>query len=85
MKTKPLRRKAGGNEKRKGRYKIMLNEKIVDAAEKKENVLTTKTWIIDYVIGNTYKVKIICAETAQKAIKKARIKNIVDINEKKEG
>ena len=36
-------------------------------------------WRVDYVIGNTYKVKYIEAETAQAAIKKARIKNIVDI------
>ena len=42
-----------------------------------------KTWIIDYVVGNTYRVKRIKANTAQAAIKKSRLKNIVDINELK--
>ena len=37
-------------------------------------------WRIDYVVGNTYKVKYITAETAEQAIKKARVKNIVDLN-----
>lgn len=40
-----------------------------------------KIWIIDYVVGNTYKVKYIKANTATEAIKKSRLKNIVDINE----
>lgn len=39
-----------------------------------------KTYIIDYVVGNTYKVKKIKAESVARAIKKARVKNIVDIN-----
>lgn len=39
-----------------------------------------KTWIVDYVVGNTYKVKTVNAETAADAIKKARVKNIVDLN-----
>jgi len=40
-----------------------------------------KTYIIDYVVGNTYKVKKIKAETVEQAIKKARVnKSIVDIN-----
>lgn len=43
-----------------------------------------KKWCIDYVVGNTYKVKYVYAKTAQEAIKKARIKNIIDINEVKE-
>lgn len=38
-----------------------------------------KTWIVDYVVGNTYKVKTVNAETAADAIKKARVKNIVDL------
>ena len=37
-------------------------------------------WRVDYVVGNTYKVKDITAETAEQAIKKARVKNIVDLN-----
>lgn len=37
-------------------------------------------WRIDYVVGNTCKVKYILADTAEQAIKKARIKNIVDLN-----
>ena len=37
-------------------------------------------WRVDYVVGNTYKVKYITAETAEQAIKKARVKNIVDLN-----
>lgn len=36
-------------------------------------------WRVDYVVGNTYKVKYVYAETAEKAIKKARVKNIVDL------
>lgn len=39
-----------------------------------------KKWIVDYVVGNTYKVKYVFADTAAAAIKKARVKNIVDIN-----
>lgn len=39
-----------------------------------------KTYIIDYVVGDTYKVKKIKAETVEQAIKKARVKSIVDIN-----
>ena len=39
-----------------------------------------KTYVIDYVVGNTYKVKKIKAETVKQAIKKARVKSIVDIN-----
>lgn len=38
-----------------------------------------KKWCIDYVVGNTYKAKYVYANTAQEAIKKARVKNIVDI------
>lgn len=38
------------------------------------------TYIIDYVVGNTYKVKYIKADSVEKAIKKARVKNIIDIN-----
>jgi hypothetical protein len=37
-------------------------------------------WQIDYCVGNIYKVKYVYAENAEKAIKKARIKNIVDLN-----
>lgn len=36
-------------------------------------------WCVDYVVGNTYKVKYIEADTAEQAIKKARVKNIVDL------
>ena len=40
-----------------------------------------KTYIIDYVVGNTYKVKKIKAETVEKAIKKSRLTtSIVDIS-----
>lgn len=40
-----------------------------------------KTYIIDYVVGNTYKTKRVRAETVEQAIKKARLtKSIVDIN-----
>ena len=40
-----------------------------------------KTYIIDYVVGNTYKVKKVKAETIEQACKKARLgKSIVDIN-----
>lgn len=40
-----------------------------------------KKWRVDYVVGNTYKYKIIIAENAKTAIKKSRVKNIVDLNE----
>lgn len=39
-----------------------------------------KKWRVDYVVGNTYKVKYVFAETSQKAIKKAKVKNIIDLN-----
>lgn len=40
-----------------------------------------KTYIIDYVVGNTYKTKRIKADSVKQAIKKARLtKSIVDIN-----
>lgn len=38
-----------------------------------------KKWRIDYRVGNTYKVKYVLAENASKAIKRSRIKNIVDL------
>lgn len=37
-------------------------------------------WRVDYVVGNTYKVKYVVADTSTQAIKKARVKNIVDLN-----
>ena len=37
-------------------------------------------WRVDYVVGNTYKVKYVIANSASQAIKKARVKNIVDLN-----
>lgn len=37
-------------------------------------------WRVDYVVGNTYKVKYVIADSASQAIKKARVKNIVDLN-----
>ncbi len=44
-----------------------------------------KKWIVDYRVGNTYKVKFVYADTAEQAIKKARVKNIVDLNIVDEG
>ena len=41
-------------------------------------------WRIDYVVGNTYKVKYVMADSASQAIKKARVRNIVDLNIVKE-
>lgn len=38
-----------------------------------------KKWVVDYVVGNTYKVKFVFAESANEAIKKAKVKNIVDL------
>lgn len=35
---------------------------------------------VDYVVGNTYKVKYVEAKTNTEAIKKAKVKNIVDLN-----
>lgn len=37
-------------------------------------------WRVDYVVDNTYKVKYVIADSASQAIKKARVKNIVDLN-----
>lgn len=37
-------------------------------------------WRVDYVVGNTYKVKYVIVDSASQAIKKARVKNIVDLN-----
>lgn len=46
----------------------------------KNNVDTMYTYIIDYVIGNTYKTKRVKANSVQEACKKARLdKSIVDI------
>ncbi len=40
-----------------------------------------KTYIIDYVVGNTYKTKKVKAYSIEQACKKARLnKSIVDIN-----
>ena len=36
-------------------------------------------WYVCYVVGNAYKVKYVWAENCEKAIKKARVKNIVDL------
>ena len=38
-----------------------------------------KRWRINYVVGNTYKYKYVFAETNTQAIKKARIKNIIEL------
>lgn len=38
-----------------------------------------KKWRVDYVVGNTYKVKYVFANDAVGAIKKAKVKNIVDL------
>lgn len=40
-------------------------------------------WRVDYVIGSTYKVKYVDAKTNTEAIKKAKVKNIVDLNQVK--
>ena len=40
-----------------------------------------KTYVIDYVVGNTYKRKKVKAETVEQACKKARLgKSIVNID-----
>ena len=40
-----------------------------------------KTYIIDYVVGNTYKTKRVKADSDEQACKKARLnKSIIDIN-----
>lgn len=39
-----------------------------------------KKWRVDYVVGNTYKVKYVLAANSADAIKKSRVKNIVDLN-----
>ena len=40
-----------------------------------------KKWRVVYVVGNTYKTKYVFAATNTQAIKKARVKNIVDLEE----
>lgn len=37
-------------------------------------------WRVDYVVGSTYKVKYVNAETNTQAVKRAKVKNIVDLN-----
>lgn len=36
-------------------------------------------WRVDYVVGNTYRVKYVYAENNIQAIKKAKVKNIVEL------
>ena len=36
-------------------------------------------WEVWYVVGNTYRYKVVEAATAEEAIKKSRVKNIVDL------
>lgn len=43
-----------------------------------------KLWRIDYVVGNTYKFKLLYANTAAEAIKKSRIKDPVDVTIERE-
>lgn len=44
-----------------------------------------KTYIIDYVVGNTYKTKKVKADSVEQACKKARLnKSIVDIRIEKD-
>ena len=40
-----------------------------------------KKWCVYYVVGNTYRAKYVYAETPEQAIKKAKVKNIVDLQE----
>ena len=47
----------------------------------KDDADTMYTYIIDYVVGNTYKTKRVKANSVQEACKKARLnKSIIDIN-----
>lgn len=39
-------------------------------------------WIVDYRVGNTYKVKEVEAETPQEAYRKANRKHVIDVNPK---
>ena len=41
-------------------------------------------WRVDYVVGNSYRYKLVWAMNAKSAIKKARVKNIVDLYEYKQ-
>ena len=36
-------------------------------------------WNVTYVVGNTYKRKYVLADTSAQAIKKAKVKNIVEL------
>ena len=38
-----------------------------------------KKWYMTYLVGNTYKGKYVLADTSEQAIKKARVKNIVEL------
>lgn len=39
------------------------------------------TWEITYVVGNTYKVKYVKADTAEQALKRGRVKkSVVDLD-----
>lgn len=39
-----------------------------------------KKWRVIYVVGNTYKEKIVFAESAEQAVKRAKVKCIVDLD-----
>lgn len=38
-----------------------------------------KKWYVCYLVGSTYKQKIVYGESASEAIKKAKVKNIIDL------
>lgn len=38
-----------------------------------------KKWNVWYLVGNTYKRKFVYAESASEAIKKAKVKKIIDL------
>lgn len=46
--------------------------------------MSEKVWEVHYVVGNWYKYKEVKAATAEDAIRKARVKNIVDLFPKEE-
>ena len=41
-------------------------------------------WRVDYVVGDTYKVKYVITDNASQAIKKSAGQNIIDLNIVKE-
>ena len=61
-----------------GKIHMIETDRILEIVTEMESI---KKWRVVYVVGNTYKTKYVFAATNTQAIKKARVKNIVDLEE----